>query len=81
MKNFTLLLFLSFFGLTISCHSDTSTEHKEKTEVKAYEITWENKFQSRTHIWKYKTMVQFRNGKIQGLGKDTYSKHNGSNGL
>jgi hypothetical protein len=27
------------------------------------------------------SMGQLRNGKIQGLGKDAYSKHNGSNRL
>jgi hypothetical protein len=41
LKNFTLLLLLSFFGLTISCHSDTSTQQNEKTEKDSDEISWE----------------------------------------
>jgi hypothetical protein len=41
MKFYLIVLFLSFFGLTISCHSDTSTQQNEKTEKDSDEIGWE----------------------------------------
>jgi hypothetical protein len=41
MKFYLIVLFLSFFSLTISCHSDTSTQQNEKTEKDADEISWE----------------------------------------